>query len=130
MGMYTEIYVKACIKDDPQAIIPLKLMTKLIEDLPVGFQLDDHPFFKTDRWTWMLRSSSYYFVPLSVCRLEYNEIAKCWSLVASADLKNYTGEIGHFFDWLKPYVDELTRTHIGHHRYEEEDEPTLVYSHT
>lgn len=128
MGMYTELYVNACIKPDPGAVTMLKFMTGQISDLPVDYEMPEHNLFRTSRWTSMLRSSSYYFVPSSVCQLVYDNIAECWCLTAVSSFKNYDNEIREFFDWLMPYVDEEAPTLIGYHRYEEQRTPELVFS--
>lgn len=75
----------------------------------------------------MLTCSSYYFTPVNVNHFEYDSIANYWSLVSYSSFKNYDGEVEAFFDWLKPFVDDEPGTLIGYHRYEEYEEPTLVY---
>lgn len=42
-----------------------------------------------------------------------------------ANLKNYDNEIDKFLHWLAPYID--TEGFIGYTRYEEYDDPTLIY---
>ena len=124
MGMYTEIVVSAQIKDIPEVVAVLDFMAGHVDKVPI---LPGHPLFMTSRWQIMFRCCSHYFVPLSVVRFEFNDISRTWSLIVRADLKNYDGEIGLFFEWIKPYVD-YPDTMIGYSRYEEDREPTIYYS--
>ena len=129
MGMYTELVVSTRIVDDPKVINILKLMTA--RDLMVEFsevtELPNHPLFKTDRWRFMLMSSSYYFVPVASTLLEYDDIGKNWSFINRSDFKNYSNEINLFLDWLDPYIDASEGEMIGYSRYEESEEPTIRY---
>lgn len=124
MGMYTELVMATQIKDVPEVVEVLKYMAGQIQEKPT---LPDHPLFKTDGWTALFRCSSHYFVPLSVVRFEFDDIAESWSLISCASLKNYGGEIEHFIDWIKPYVEDGDQM-IGYSRYEETREPTIYYS--
>lgn len=38
---------------------------------------------------------------------------------------NYDSEIKHFLDWLAPYIE--TNGFIGYTKYEEFEDPTLIY---
>ena len=127
MGMYTELVVSTRIVDDPEAINVLKLMTSTHLDGPVESEIPDHPLFKTDRWSYMLRSGSYYFVPTASTLLEYDDIGKNWSFINRSDFKNYDNEINLFLDWLDPYIDASDGEMIGYSRYEESEEPTIRY---
>ena len=118
MGMYTEIYVNVDLKEDtPKAVIDtLQYICK--GNTPEGFP---------SRTGSLFQDCSYYTPRTCVSRLTYDEIGKQWSLLGKGDLKNYEDEIKHFFDWIKPWVDGWPGDFIGYHRYEEAQEPTLVF---
>ena len=48
-----------------------------------------------------------------------------WYLTVRCSFKNYDDEIELFLDWLAPYIE--TYGFLGYHRYEEFDDPTLIY---
>ena len=130
MGMYSEIYVKAVLKEDvdDNVINILKYMLGM-DDVELEYlEIPSHRLFATERWHCMLRSGSYYHIPYNVKLFEYNEISNNYYLVVRSDFKNYNGEIGKFFDWIAPYVEKYgDKTFIGYSLYEEDDEPTLYY---
>jgi hypothetical protein len=124
MGMYTELVMSARLKDDPDMIAALKWMLaegERPETLP------NHELFTKGRANWMLTCCSYYFVPRSMHLLEFDDISKDWTFIVRCDLKNYDGEIEAFVDWLTPYFDEEDEM-VGYKRYEEDREPTIIYS--
>lgn len=123
MGMYTELVLSTRVKPIESVIDVLQYMAGK-KDKPV---LPNHPLFKTTRWDRLFASCSSYFVPRSVCLLEYDEIGGYWVLILRADLKNYEGEIEKFIDWIDPYLDLLPGELVGYSRYEETNEPTLIY---
>lgn len=133
MGMYTELMLGVSFKSDtPENIIEiLKGMCNYEEGDEILYKMEfdsllpDHPLFSTSRWTWMLRSGSYYFDALNVCELVYDDISASYYLTVITNLKNYTGEIEEFIDWITPYVD--TQGFAGYKRYEESEHPTLIY---
>lgn len=125
MGMYTELVMNVSLKLPPEALEIMEYMCALNTYKPS--RLPGHPLFETDRWDWMLRSCSCYFVPESHCSLIHQDLTGTYVFMCRCDLKNYTNEIGHFIDWLDPYVDEPSGHFLGYHRYEENDEPTLIY---
>lgn len=130
MSMYTEIYVKAVLKEgvNINVIDVLKYMLGMdnieLEDLI----LPNHSLFTTNNWHYMLRSGSYYHVPYVVSLFEYNNISENYYLVVRSDFKNYQGEVEKFFDWISPHVEkDGDKTFIGYSLYEEDDEPKLYY---
>ena len=130
MGMYTEIYVKAVLKEnvDDNVVNIIKYMLGIddveLEDLTIP----SHSLFETDRWDSMLRSSSHHHIPYNVKLFEYNEISNNYYLVVRSDFKNYDGEIEKFFDWIKQYLEQdYYKTFMGYSLYEEDDEPKLYY---
>ena len=74
-------------------------------------------------------NGSAYFTDTTVAELRYNNEAWHWNpyytLHGKGAIKNYENEIGEFFEWIKPWV---VQDFIGYTHYEEDREPTLVYS--
>lgn len=124
MGMYTELMINARVNNDMNVINILK---KMAGDDTVSVTLPDHPLFKTDRWQFMLRCSSYYFTPVTTNVLSYDDIGDYWCFINVSSFKNYDNEVSKFFDWIKPHLESENEM-IGYHRYEEDREPTIVYS--
>lgn len=128
MGMYTELHFNAeLVRDVPPNVIDvLRLMTGVADHEPTPSPLPDHALFRTQRWSGMLLCSSYYF-PLSVATsVDFDDIAKRYYLRVRCNLKDYDGEIDHFLDWIRPYVDADDEC-LGYYRYEEDPHPTLIY---
>src|SRR3990167_5216447 len=130
MGMYTELVVAFELKNDTplEVISTLEFMVakgaKGEKSIPLS--LPAHPFFKTDRWDWMLNSGSYYFIFTPHSTIRYDNISKSYFVTIRCNLKNYTDEIEQFLDWINPYIDE-SEHFIGYKWYEENEEPTLLY---
>lgn len=128
MGMYTELVLGVKIKADPNVIGILNYMlsnTDKNEDCDYS-----HPFFKTLRWDWMLCSDSYCFDGQTDSELIIDRLVEdspMYFLNVRCNLKNYRDEIQLFLDWLAPYIE--TRGFIGYTRYEEDEDPTLIYNH-
>ena len=130
MGMYTELYVKAVFKEDlPKDVVDIiEYMLGIGDNEVDDLKLPDHELFKTPRWVCMLRSASHYHIPFALNEFIYNEISENYFLVARADFKNYNGEVGKLFDWLKPYLKQkFDKTLIGYALHEAATEPTLYY---
>ncbi len=121
MGMYTEIYVNVDLKENtPKEVINiLKSMC---------YESDDSLLEgKPARWGYLFSSGSFYTPNTCCAELTFNQISKQWSLLGKGDIKNYEGEIEEFFSWIMPYVDGREGDFIGYSRYEESQQPTLVY---
>ena len=130
MGVYSEIYVKAVLKEDvdDNVINILKYMLGMDDVELEDFEIPSHSLFETDRWDSMLRSGSYYHIPHNVKLFGYNDISENYYLVVCSYFENYQGEIGKFFDWITPYIKKYgDKTFIGYSLYEEDDEPKLYY---
>jgi len=130
MGMYTELYISALVKvsgRDKEAF--LRLFTNENTDNQLAAFADLHDAFKLSRVQFGMipGGCSHYFVPMSTCQCEWNEIADAYCLTFRCDLKNYEDEIETFMDWLMPHIDAEPGEHIGHMRYENDDAPTLLY---
>lgn len=131
MGMYTELNVSMNLKLDRNTLEILRVMLgerEMGEDI----KLPDAPLFSTyaQRWDFMLMSESFYFDHTTSSSLVNR---KTWAeeddmertLNVRCDLKNYEDEIELFLEWIYPYA--TTRGFIGYMRYEEEENPTLIY---
>jgi hypothetical protein len=129
MGMYTELYLTCRFKKDlPEEVIAvLKHLFGDFEDAPPT-ELPDHTFFECDRWKMIGRCSSHYFVPMATSNLYFNEgNTDQYFLTTRSDLKDYGGEIQKFLNWVMPYIEAYEGDHLGHYRYEEEDQPKLIF---
>lgn len=127
MGMYTELHFNSDIKKDtPDSVIEiLKYMLGECEDEPKD--LPDHPLFRTRRWNWMFQCDSYYFDAETHSTMNFDDISKSYVLCLRFNVKNYDSEIEHFVDWVMPYLDKYDGDFLGFSRYEEYEEPTLIY---
>ncbi len=128
MGMYTEIFFRATlVKDVPDEVLdPIRAMLGQVEVDPND--LPDHPLFECPRWDMLARGSSYYFPEHAQSVLAKEEIRNAWGLILSADIKNYADEIGHFFDWIDPYVDAVPGEFLGYSLYEDVEPGTAPNS--
>lgn len=111
--MYTELYLAVEIsKETPENIINWCREDEPLEEL-AGTRLDTFG-----------HSSSYYFDGIAFKQFEYDDITKSYFLTTRFDVKNYSQEIQHMLLILSPHI--LSRGHIGHIRYEEDELPTLL----
>jgi hypothetical protein len=125
MGMYTEAIITTNLAGmDPIDSAALQYMAVHDADHPPE-ELPPHPLFSSDRWGWMLQSSSYYFVPRATVLLEWDDIGKYWCFIARFDMKDYGDEIEMLFDWLKRFAPKGEA--MGWKRYEEDEIPTIYY---
>lgn len=122
MGMYTEIYINVDLKEDtPEDIIDaLKVMCGE-SDTDSAIQ------GKPERWRYLFNNGSYYTPSTSCANLTYDHISKQWSLLGKGDIKNYENEIEQFFEWIMPYIDGKPGDFIGYTRYEEYQQPELIF---
>lgn len=129
MGMYTEIFFRAeLVRDVPEDVVAiLKCMQEFWDPEPEG--LPDHPLFECSRWKYLGCSDSSYF-PIAKSSMEQDSYSGQWRVMILSNLKNYSGEIGKFFDWIDPYVDGPEGSFLGYSLYEEDDVPTLFQKQT
>lgn len=124
MGMYTELSINAEIVNDKEVIQKLQFM---LEDSNEDIKIN-HPLFNTERWDDMLICDSYYFDSQTDSKLYKDNLHKddpMYFLHVLCNFKNYHNEIKLFLDWLCPYI--ITEGFLGHTRYEENYNPTLIY---
>lgn len=126
MGMYTELHFNSELRGNvPDGIVAvLKYMLGDIKEEP---SLPDHELFATKRWRVMLRMDSYYFDADTHSTLRYDDISNNYYLCVRSNLKNYDQEIEKFVDWIIPYLDKYDGDFLGFRRYEETEDPTLIY---
>ncbi len=122
MGMYTEIYVNIDLhKDTPPEVI------MVIQAMCAGDGEAECLKDKPQRWAYLFNNGSFYTPNTECAHITLCKYRKAFSLLAKGDIKNYEGEIEAFFDFIKPWC-ETPDAFIGYHRYEENREPTLIYS--
>jgi hypothetical protein len=129
MGMYTELHFNSPLKKStPTHVIDLlKFMLGELDEREFGAELPNHPLFTTDRWSFMLRMDSFYFDADTHSTLRWCDISNQYVLCIRCNLKNYGSEIEKFVDWIMPYLDKFQGDFLGFSRYEETEEPTLIY---
>ena len=125
MGMYTELNLGlALIKDVPDEIVDI-LKYMLNDRIELAMELPSHPLFETRRWKYMLRCDSYYFDARTDSSMGFDDIDKKYHLNVRSNLENYDNVFEEFLNFLEPYID--TFGFIGYMRYEEDEDPTLIY---
>ena len=126
MGMYTEIFFRAeLVRDVPVQVVEcLHAMTNFYHQAPE--ELPDHPLFECSRWEILGCGGSAYF-PVSQSSLQLDTYSGQWHVLFLSNLKNYSGEIGHFFDWIDPYVSGSEGEFLGYSLYEESNDPILFH---
>lgn len=126
MGMYTELNISCELKADcPENILQI-LEFMCGQDAVEPTELPAHPLFGDTRWRYMLQCSSAYFDAQPNSKLTRDKICGL-KFQALCNLKNYNGEIEYFIDWLRPYIHDSSSDFLGYKRYEEDENPTLIY---
>ena len=124
MGMYTELHFNASLKEN----IPKEIIDTL------SYMLGDDEYntapapFVADGWRYMLTCDSYYFSADTHSTLRFDEIAEQYYLCIRCNLKNYDEEIEKFIKWIMPYTDSSKGDFLGFYRYEETENPTLIFN--
>jgi hypothetical protein len=123
MGMYTELNIGVAFKEDtPKEIIDaVKYLLCKTKEKPCI----EHKLFSCTRHKMVLTCDSFAFDSISDSKMEYNHIDGQYHLNVRSNLKNYDSEIENFLDFISPYVE--TDGFIGYYRYEESENPTLIY---
>ena len=125
MGMYTDFCFDAELKKDTPADV-IELLKKW-QDRDWQPTVPPHPFFSLGRWRCIGADMSYYFDGPGYFNCVFDEIADTHYLQVRGNLKNYEGEIESFVDWIKPYLNKMPGEFLGFSRYEETDQPTLIF---
>lgn len=120
MGMYTEIFISADLKQDtPESVIDvLRGMCDWEHESEALSKMGE-------RTRYMFNNGSYYTSSTSCKKLSFDKISNQYSIIGKGDIKNYDSEIEKFFEFIKPHCES---GFIGFYRYEEDREPTLVYA--
>jgi hypothetical protein len=126
--MYTEIIFGADLKQDtPKYVIEaLKYMIGNNKEKPKDFPLPE------GRCERLFQGSSYYFgVNKSVSKMWFDDVNENWALSTRSNIKNYSGEIGDFLEWIKPYIESGSgnRDMYAIVTYEDSEEPNIYYLH-
>ena len=128
MGMYTELNMSAIVEPDENTLLVLRYMVGDEEVLETDIEniIPKHRLFELERgcWAYMLCCDSFYFDHTAHSELvnRHNVDAV---LNVRCDLKDYEDEIKHFLNLI--YSFSPTRGFVGYTRYEEADNPTLIY---
>ena len=128
MGMYTKLHCNIKIDREAEECIEI-LKYMLGKTKTINFEVPKHSLFKaeTQRWKFMLNSSSYYFTGTSNSELIKDDISG-YVLHCDCDFKNYEGEIESFLDWISKYANYSDYyEYIGYERYEEAKVPELIF---
>lgn len=129
MGMYTELNLAVQFKQDsPKSFISsISYMAQDSEGVErmIDFPTE-HALFGTGSWDWMLRGGSYYFDAKPNLIWKFDEITNTWFLTFVANIKNYSKEWQRFLEYIEPHIG--TKGYIGTYRYEEDEDPTLLYN--
>jgi hypothetical protein len=126
MGMYTELYMSASLRRDTPEIVKNVILYMFNRSTKKPEELPEHPFFESQRWYILGSCSSYDFSAFALSKAIDDDIGRAVYFTTRSDLKNYDNEIALFIDFIKPYIEY--EGHIGHYRYEEDREPTLIYN--
>lgn len=120
MGNYTEFHFNARLKENTPDQV-LDVLKYMIDDEGEKSELPDHPFFKTHGWELMLQLDTVYF-PVEACSVVYAR-----GLSIRCAFKNYDNEIELFCNWIAPYLDADDEDFLGFCRFENDNEPELIY---
>jgi hypothetical protein len=127
MGMYTQLHLGIDLKEEtPEQVINILLAMSKGEEYKG--ELPEHEFFSTSRWKWLFAMDSAYFSYRSQCLFKKESYSTQWNLSVTSNIKNYEDEIGKFLGWIKPYIANYEDEFIGYTRYEEDENPILIYN--
>lgn len=124
MGMYTEVFFRAELDEEAYDII-----SKILDGADPATLKDAHPFFGLERAWGVFRCESYYHPGPFHRLVEHEERFNLRTVSLRNSLKNYSGEIDAFFDWVSPHVVNAHQgAFIGYSLYEEDEKPTLYFT--
>lgn len=128
MGMYTQLHFGVQLKKDTPTVVVdvLKYMLGDVDEHPKP--LPRHRLFSKPRWPLMLQCDSYYFDYKTTSHLAFDDIAGQWWFNVTSNFKNYDDEIAAFVDWVMPFVDASEGEFLGYSRYEETEQPSLIFA--
>jgi hypothetical protein len=119
MGMYTEFYFRANVKDGEVA----DWLHSRINFLGTGgLPFDEHPFFDSDRWEQVFWGGGAVYQESRSPIFRRKDQAICQydnQLVLASSLKNYGSEIESFIDWIAPHLKMPAGDFLGYSLYED-----------
>ena len=127
--MNTELHFNCKLKKDLPKIV-IETLQYMIDYKNKPKKLPEHELFKCESWTMLFTCDSYYFDADTYSTLRFDEISNAYYLCIRANLKNYDREIEKFIDWIMPYLNVYEGKFLGFYRYEESEQPTLIYVRT
>lgn len=133
MGMYTEFYFRASVKDGPVADW---LDRQINGEQWFEEPFDNHTFFDSDRWAlvFMAGGAVYQHSRRATFTRATASYERNW-LVLSSSLKSYGDEIGQSIAWIDPHLKMCDGDLLGYSLYEDStddgddwrDHPTLYF---
>lgn len=126
MGMYTELYLGVELKKDTREDIIQWLEAHKDDSISIYVLMALAPIELKNTRLNVLSGSSYYFDAQPHFNFKYDNISRSYFLTLGLNIKNYDNDIKIFLDMIRPYI--TTIGHIGHTRYEENEEPTILYN--
>lgn len=135
MGMYTELYFRADVKDGAVADW---LNTQINNDEWFQTPFDGDAFFECDRWksVFIGGGAVYQESRTPIFRTKAALLGPYRNqLVLASSLKNYGDEIALFIRWITPYLDMHDGDFLGYALYEDSaddsdnyrEHPTLFF---
>jgi hypothetical protein len=121
MGMYTEFYFRARIKDGAVTDWLDEQINGDNDWFPAPF--DEHEFFKCDRWSHVFIGGGavYQESRTPIFRRKNRSGGGPYGneLVLASSLKNYGDEIESFMEWITPHLDMYHGNFLGYSLYED-----------
>jgi len=117
MGMFTEFYFRADIKNGPVADW-LERQVCGEEWFEAGF--DDHEFFTLPRWSHVFIGDGAVYQESRRAIFRRVDYGRGYSqLVLASSLKDYDGEIEAFIAWIDPHLKMSAGALLGYSLYED-----------
>jgi hypothetical protein len=129
MGMYTEFYFRANVKDGDVA----DWLDRQINggEWFDGGGYDGHEFFTLPRWDSVLRGGGavYQESRVAIFRRKHPFGGEPYrnQLVLASSLKNYGDEINSFVEWISPHLDMHVGDFLGYSLYEDSCDDEKLY---
>lgn len=118
MGMYTEFYFRANVKDGPVADW---LEANIVGGDSFEHPYDDHPFFFSNRWYLVFIGGGAVYQPSRDPVFRRSRYTNSSGLILASSLKNYGDECKQFVDWITPHLQECDGAFLGYELYEDTD---------
>jgi hypothetical protein len=131
MGMYTEFYFRANIKDGRVA----DWLDRQINGEDDWFRspYDEHEFFQSDRWSSVFIGGGAVYqesrTPIFRRKSQGGGGPYHHQLVLASSMKDYGDEQASFVEWITPHLDMYAGDFLGYSLYEDScrDEPDGTY---